>query len=245
VTEKDVKVTTPDGVADAALYYPDGAGSWPAVLLWTDNQSLRPVFRDMGRRLAGEGYVVLVPNVYYRFKRTTEVAGPFNFGTPEDRANTAAGRPTAEGTDKDAVAFLAYLDAQPQTNKAKKAGVQGYCMGGPLSFRTAAAVPNRIAAVATFHGGGLASDQPSSPHLLVPKTKAEYAVLIADGDDQRDPAAKDKLKAAFAAAKLPAKVEVYAGCAHGWTVKGSQAYNEAGAEKAWAEMLALYKRTLV
>lgn len=245
VTEKDVKVTTPDGVADAALYYPEGTGTWPAVLLWTDNQSLRPVFRDMGKRLAGEGYVVLIPNVYYRAKRATEVPGPFNWGTPEDRAQMAAGRATPDGVDRDAVAFLAYLDAQPQTNKAKKAGVQGYCMGGPYTFRTAAAVADRIGAAATFHGGGLASEQPTSPHLLIPKTKAEFAVLIADGDDQRDPAAKDKLKAAFGAVSRPAKVEVYAGCAHGWTVRGSQAYNEAGAEKAWAEMLDLYKRKLV
>ena len=142
------------------------------------------------------------------------------------------------------MAYLAFLDAQPQTNTAKKAGVQGYCMGGPLSFQTAGAVPNRIGAVASFHGGGLLTDKPDSPHLLLPKTKAAYLIEIADNDDKQDPTVKDKLKAAFAEAKLPAQVEVFEGANHGWTVKGSQVYNEAAAERAWSNLLALYKKAL-
>jgi carboxymethylenebutenolidase len=233
-------------VADAALFAPEGKGKWPAVLLWPDVMSLRPVFRDMARRLAAEGYVVLVPNLYYRVKKAPVIDGPFDFSKPDDRAKLTPLRATVtpEGTDRDAAAYVAFLDAQPRTNKAKKVGVQGYCMGGPLAFRTAAVAPGRIAAVATFHGGGLVTDQPTSPHLLIAKTHAEYLIEVADNDDKSDPTVKDKLKAAFAEAKRPAKVEVFEGAAHGWTVKGSQVYNEPAAEKAWAELLALYKRVL-
>jgi len=246
VTEKDVEVKTPDGVADAALYYPQGKGSWPAVVLWPDVVSLRPVFREMGRRLASSGYVVLVPNLYYRVKRAPVVDGGFNFANPEDRAKLTPLRAsvTPEGTGRDALAYIAFLDAQPQTDRKKKVGTQGYCMGGPLAFQTAGAVPSRVGAVASFHGGGLVTDQPTSPHLTLPRTHAEYLVLVADNDDKQDPAGKEKLKVALDAAKRPNKVEVYAGAAHGWTVKGSQVYNEAAAERAWAELLALYKRAL-
>ncbi|EJL34741.1 dienelactone hydrolase-like enzyme [Caulobacter sp. AP07] len=247
VVETDVEIKTADGTADAALYHPQGKGPWPAVLIWPDILSLRPAFREMGRRLAAAGYVVLVPNLYYRAKRAPVIDGAFSFANPDDRAKLTPLRATVtpEGTARDAVAYLAFLDAQPQTAGKKKAGVQGYCMGGPLAFRTAAAVPGRIGAVASFHGGGLVTDAPDSPHLLLPGTKAEYLICVADNDDQKDPAGKDKLKAALDAAHRPSKVEVYAGAAHGWTVKGSEVYNEAAAEKAWAELLALYKRALV
>mgnify|MGYP000387843080 CR=1 FL=1 len=246
VAEKDVEIKTPDGVADAALFYPEGKGKWPAVLVWPDVMSLRPVFRDMGRRLAAAGYVVLVPNLYYRVKKAPVVEGAFNFANPDDRAKLTPLRAsvTTEGTFKDAAAYIAFLDAQAKTDKARKAGVQGYCMGGPLAFRTAAIAPGRIAAVATFHGGGLVTDQPTSPHLLIPKTHAQFLIAVADNDDKQDPTVKDKLKAAFAEAKRPATVEVYDGAAHGWTVKGSQVYNEPAAEKAWSELLALYKTAL-
>jgi carboxymethylenebutenolidase len=247
VVEKDVEIKTPDGTADAALYYPEGKGTWPAVVVWPDVVSLRPVFREMGRRLAGEGYVVLVPNLYYRLKKAPVVEGGFNFANPEDRAKLTPLRAsvTPEGTARDAAAYVAFLDAQPQTNRKKKVGTQGYCMGGPLAFYTAGAVPGRVGAVASFHGGGLYTDAPTSPHLTLPKTKAEYLVAVADNDDKQDPAIKDKLKAALDAAGRPNKVEVYQGANHGWTVKGSQVYNEPQAEKAWAELLAVYKRALV
>jgi carboxymethylenebutenolidase len=213
--------------------------------VWPDILGLRPVFREMGKRLASQGYVVLVPNPFYRSKRAPVVEGAFDFSKPEDRAKVMALRQamTNEGIDKDAIAYLAFLDAQPQTNRKKKAGVQGYCMGGPLSFRTAAAVSNRIGAVGSFHGGGLTTDKPDSPHLLIPKTKAAYLVCVAQNDDKAQPESKDILKKAFADAKLKATVEVYP-ANHGWCVKGSQVYDEASAEKAWAELTQLYKANL-
>lgn len=247
VVEKDVEIKTPDGTADAALYYPKGKGAWPAVLLWTDVVGLRPVFREMGKRLAADGYVVLIPNPYYRVRKAPVIDGSFNFASPEDRAKLGPLRATVtpDGTARDATAYIAFLDAQPQTSKKKKVGTQGYCMGGPLSFYTAGAVPGRVGAVASFHGGGLFTDAPTSPHLTLTRTKAEYLVAVADNDDKQDPTIKDKLKAALDAAGRKSKVEVYEGAAHGWTVKGSQVYNEPAAEKAWAELLAVYKRALV
>ena len=247
VVETDVNVTTPDGVADSALFRPSAKGTYPAVLIWTDILGLRPVFRDMGRRLAAQGYVVLVPNPYYRKLKAPVVGPDFDFSKPESRGVVMPlmASLTPEGTTRDAKAFIAYLDAQSQTKKSVKAGVQGYCMGGPLSFRTAAAVPERIGAMATFHGAALVSETPTSPHLLIPQLKAEALCDIADNDDKREPASKDTLKAAFASVHRPATVQVYDGCNHGWCVKGSAVYNEAGAERAWGELSALYKRALV
>ena len=246
VMEKDVNVPMASGVSDSALFYPEGKGPWPGVLVWTDILGLRPVFREMGRRLAAEGYVVLVPNPFYRNAKAPIVDGSFDFSKPEDRAKVMpmAAALTAEANISDAKSYVAFLDQQSQTDKKKKMGVQGYCMGGPLTFRTAATQADRIGAAATFHGGGLVTDKPESPHLLIPKMKTEVLCCVADNDDQRDPAAKDKLKEAFAAAHLKATVEVYEGCSHGWTVRGSQVYNEAGAERAWSELTALYKRDL-
>jgi carboxymethylenebutenolidase len=246
VVEKDVTITTPDGSADAVLFNPSGSGSWPAVLMWPDILGLRPVFRDMARRLAGEGYTVLVPNPFYRVKRAPIVTGEFDFGNPKDRAKLDGIRDalTDEAIDRDATAFLSFLDSQKQTNRRKAAGVQGYCFSGPLAFRTAAARSDRIRAVATFHGGGLVTKEADSPHLLIPKTKAAFLVAIAQNDDQKQPEAKDVLKAGFAAAKRPATVEVYP-ADHGWCVPGSQAYDHASAEKAWAELLRLYRSKLV
>lgn len=245
VVEKDVTIKTPDGTADAAIFYPEGKGTWPAVLMWPDILGLRPVFREMGRRLAAQGYVVLVPNPFYRSKKAPVVEGSFDFSNREGMQTLMGYRNamTDEGVDKDAVAYLGFLDAQPQTAKGKKAGVQGYCMGGPLSFRVAAAVPNRIGAVATFHGGGLVTPQPNSPHLLIPKTKAAYLICVAQNDDARAPKDKDTLKEALAAAKRPATVEVYP-ADHGWCVPGSAAYKQAEAEKAWSELTKLYKANL-
>ena len=246
VVERDVDVPTPSGSADSALFYPAGKGPWPAVLIWTDILGLRPAFRDMGRTLAAQGYVVLVPNPFYRSRRAPIVDGNFDFNKPEDRAKVMplAAALTAEATMSDAKAFIAFLDAQPQTNTKHKAGVQGYCMGGPITFRTAAAVPTRIAAAATFHGGGLVTDKPDSPHLLIPQMKATVYCAVADNDDKRDPTAKETLKAAFAAAKVPARVEVYTGADHGWSIKGSAVYNQASAERGWSELTSLYKKQL-
>jgi carboxymethylenebutenolidase len=245
VTETDVMVPTPDGSADAALFYPSGKGTWPAVLMWPDILGLRPVFREMGKRLAAEGYVVLVPNPFYRTKRAPIVTGSFDFGDPKQRDSVMSLRATLTdaGIDKDAAAFISFLDKQKQTNGRKGAGVQGYCFSGPFAFQTGAVRSDRIRAVATFHGGGLVTDKPDSPHLLIPKTKASFVVGIARNDDQKQPDAKDILKKAFAEAKRPATVEVYP-ADHGWCVEGSQAYDHASAEKAWAELLKLYRANL-
>jgi carboxymethylenebutenolidase len=246
VVEKDVDVKTPDGVADCALFYPSGKGPWPAVLIWTDILGLRPAFRDMGRRLAAQGYVVLVPNPFYRAQRAPVVGPDFDFNDAAARAKVFgfASALTAEAVPKDAIAYIGYLDSLPQTDKARGVGTQGYCMGGPLVYRTAATVPGRVKAAATFHGGGLVGAQPTSPNKLIPLFKAEVYSAVADNDDKKSPDDKNVLKAAFADAKVPAKVEVYDGCNHGWCVKGSQVYNEAGAERAWAELTALYQRRL-
>jgi len=246
VVEKNVMVPTPDGSADAALFHPAGTASWPAVLMWPDILGLRPVFRDMGRRLAGAGYTVLVPNPFYRVKRAPVVTGPFDFSKPQDMAKLNGLRDALTGPaiDRDAAAFIIYLDKQKQVNTRKAAGVQGYCFSGPFAFHTAAARSDRIRAVATFHGGGLVTKDASSPHLLIPKTKASFVVAIARNDDQKQPDAKDVLKGAFAAAKRPAVVEVYP-AGHGWCVAGSQSYDQPSAERAWVELLRLYRANLV
>jgi carboxymethylenebutenolidase len=245
VSEKDVSVKTADGSADAALFYPTGKGSWPAVLMWPDILGLRPVFREMGKRLAAQGYVVLVPNPYYRMKKAPVVEGAFDFNNKEQMNGIMAFRNglTDEMVDRDSAAFVAFLDAQPQTDRRRKAGVQGYCMSGPISFRTAAARPDRVGAVATFHPGALVTDKPSSPHLLIPKTRASYLVIIAKNDAEKMPKEKADLDAAFAAAHRPATVEI-SSANHGWTVAGSQTYDEKEAERAWAELLPFYRKSL-
>jgi carboxymethylenebutenolidase len=247
VIESDVSVTTADGRADAVLIHP-ASGRWPAVLIWTDILGLRPVFREMGRRLAGEGYVVLVPNPFYRIRPAPVVdLATFKWSDPADRARLTplAGSLTPEGSARDAHAFIGFLDAQTQTDTARKAGVQGYCMGGPLALRTAAAVPKRIAALATFHGGGLVTDKPDSPHLLIPTLRAQAFCGVADNDDAREPASKTTLRQSFAAAGLSASVQVFAGANHGWCVKDGPAYNALAAERAWADLGRLYTSALV
>ena len=246
VVESDLTIEMGDGNADAVLFHPAGKGSWPAVLLWPDILGLRPVFREMGRRLAAEGYAALVPNPFYRSQRAPVVTGAFDFNKPDDRARLMALRDklTNADVDSDARAYIAFLDKLKQVNRRKGVGVQGYCFSGPFAFRTAAVRSDRIRAVASFHGGGLVTKEPSSPHLLIPKTKAQFLVAIARNDDQKQPEAKDVLKASFAAAKRPATVEVYP-ADHGWCVAGGQSYNEPAAEKAWAELLKLYRARLV
>ncbi len=246
VVEKDVQMKTADGMCDAALFYPAAKGTYAAVLMWPDIMGLRPAFRDMGRRLAAQGYVVLVPNPFYRSAKAPVIGDNFDFSNPEQRAKLMGyrGAMTNDGIDHDAVAYLAFLDAQPQTSKTHKAGVQGYCMGGALSFRAAAAVPGRIGAVGSFHGGnGLVTDKPDSPHLLIAKTNAAYLICQAQNDDAQNPKMKDDLKAAFATAGKTATVDVYQ-ANHGWCVKGGAVYNEAEAERAWTALSQLYKTSL-
>jgi carboxymethylenebutenolidase len=245
VTETDVMVPTPDGSADAVLFHPSGSGSWPAVLMWPDILGLRPVFREMGRRLAAAGYTVLVPNPFYRTKRAPIVTGAFDFNDPKQVQPLLALKATLTDAaiDKDAAAFISFLDHQKQTNRRKGAGVQGYCFSGPFAFHAAAVRSDRIRAVGTFHGGGLVTRDASSPHLLIPKTKASFLIAIARNDDQKQPEAKDILKRTLAAAKRPGVVEVYP-ADHGWCVAGSQTYDHGSAERAWAELLRLYRANL-
>ncbi|MBZ5723355.1 MAG: dienelactone hydrolase family protein [Acidobacteriia bacterium] len=253
VVETDIEIKTPDGTCDAAFIHPK-SGSHAGVLLWPDVFGLRPSMREMAKRLAAEGYSVVVPNPFYRVSKAPFTdASHFNFQDPADRAKlgpltaslNAPGNP-----EKDAAAYVAFLDAQKEVNKAKKIGTQGYCMGGPLVVRTAAAVPGRIGAGASFHGGGLVTDKPDSPHLLAPKIKAHMYFGIASNDDARQPDQKDKLKEAFAAAHVPAEIEVYPGALHGWCVPdmplqdGKPIYNKPDAERAWAKLVALYKAAL-
>lgn len=245
VVETDVMVKTPDGSADAVLFHPTGSGRWPAVLLWPDILGLRPAFREMGRRLAAQGYTVLVPNPFYRTRRAPIVTGTFDFGDKAAVAKLMELKATLTDAriDGDTRAFLGFLDGQKSVNRAKGAGVQGYCFSGPFAFRAAALRPDRIRAVATFHGGGLVTKAPNSPHLLIPRTKAAFLVAIAQNDDKTQPEAKTILKSAFAAAKRPALVEVFP-ANHGWCVAGSPAYNEPAAERAWRELGALYRAKL-
>ncbi len=247
VKENDVSIKTPDGNADAVFVHPT-SGPAPAVLIWTDIMGLRPVFRDMAKRLAGEGYAVLCPNPFYRNGKAPTFGPDFDFQKPEGRAQAmaAAGPLQAAGAaERDATAYVAWLDAQAAVKKTAKIGTTGYCMGGPLVMRTAATIPTRIGSVNSFHGGGLATDKPDSPHLSIPKMKADFLICVADNDDKREPVVKDTLKGAFAAAKLAAEIEVYAGANHGWCVPGSAVYNEAAAEKAWARLLVHLKKALV
>jgi carboxymethylenebutenolidase len=249
VMEMDVEVQTPDGLCDAVFVHPTGktpAGGWPAVLVWTDIMGLRPVFRQMASRMAAEGYAVLVPNPFYRKGRAPIPSGPVNWADPADRAKLMELRSalTPEATARDAIAGFAFLDGQSMVDPGKGAGVQGYCMGGPMAFQTAAALPDRVAAVGSFHGGGLVTASPDSPHRLITRTRADYLVAIAENDDQKEPKAKDDLRSAFKAAGRPATVEVYAGAQHGWCVPGSPVYNPEGAEKAWSALLTLYRRRL-
>jgi len=253
VVETDVEIKMPDGVCDAAFIHPK-TGSHPGVLLWPDAFGLRPVMRAMARRLAGEGYSVLVPNPFYRVSKAPFTdASTFNFQNPDDMAKLRPlmGSVNAPGNpEKDAAAYIAYLDARKQVDTKKKIGTQGYCMGGPLVVRTAAAFPDRIGAGASFHGGGLVTDKPESPHLLAPKIKARMYFAVAGNDDQRQPDGKVKLREAFDAAKVPVEVELYQNALHGWCIADmplqgkDPIYNKAEAERAWAKLLALYKAGL-
>jgi carboxymethylenebutenolidase len=241
VTESEVTITTPDGTADAYFVRPT-TGTAPGVLVWPDIFGLRPAFRQMGKRLAESGYSVVVVNPFYRVKKAPTAPNGAATPIPDLIPLARALNETTHMTD--AKAFIAWLDSQPSVAKDKKIGTQGYCMGGPIAFRTAAAMQDRIGAVASFHGGGLVTDQPNSPHLQASKTKAQFLIAVAANDDQRSPNEKNVLKETFEKAKLPAEIEVYSG-AHGWCPPDSPVYNQPDSEKAWTRLLALYGKALV
>ncbi len=246
VTEADIEIKTPDGTADAYFVHP-ASGAHPGVLIWTDIMGLRPAFKIMAKRLAESGYSVLVPNPFYRIKKAPVVPEGSSLQNEETRKTVMAmmGKLTPQTHITDATAFVTWMDGQKSVDKKRKMGTSGYCMGGPITMRTAATFPDRIGAGASFHGARLTTSDDNSPHLLVPTMKAQYLIAIADNDDQRDPNSKTLLKEAFEKAKLPAEIEVYAGAQHGWCPPDSAMYNEAQAEKAWERMMVLFKKALV
>ncbi len=254
VTETDVTVKTADGDCDAVFIHP-AAGAHPGVIIWTDIFGLRPSFRGIGRRVAELGYSVLVPNPFYRTAKAPVVVNAHNFvfSDPANRTKIASwtGPMNAPGAiERDAMAHVAFLDAQKEVDTSKPIGTQGYCMGGPLVFKTCATVPDRVRAGITFHGGGLVTDKPDSPHLLAPKIKARMYCAVSGSDDIKQPDAKDKLRAAFAAAHVDAVVEVYTGTIHGWCVPdmplqdGKPIYDKAEADRAFTHLVSLYKEVL-
>lgn len=240
VKGRDVTIRTPDGVADAYFVAP-GDGSHPAVLVWPDIMGLRTAFRQMADRLAQSGYAVLTVNPFYRSAKPPYTAPGEDPAKVRDRAFEYRKLLTSEATLRDAGAFVAFLDEQQEVDGKRGIGTTGYCMGGPMVMLTAAGSPERVRAGATFHGGGMATDEMLA---LIPKMKASYLVAIAANDDARAPADKDKLREAFAAAKLPAEIEVYADTLHGWCPPDSKVYNQPQAERAWGRMLHLFETAL-
>ena len=242
VTESEIDVTTPDGVSDSYFVDPS-SGSHPGVLIWPDAFGLRPAKRQMAKRLAESGYAVLVVNQYYRSQRAP-IVNTTNFAEVSDTLRPLMGTLNPETQVRDARAFIGFLDRQQAVDSNRKMGTMGYCMGGPFTMRTAASLPDRVGAAASFHGGGLVTDQPDSPHLLVPQMQAQYLFAIAANDDESQPEAKDVLRDAFSQAGLQAEIEVYEGALHGWCPPDSQVYDESKAERAWSRLLALFTRAL-
>ena len=242
VTASEIDVTTPDGVSDSYFVHPS-SGSHPGVLIWPDAFGLRPAKRQMAKRLAESGYAVLLVNQYYRSQRAP-IVNTTNFAEVSDTLRPLMGTLNPETQVRDARAFIGFLDRQQAVDSSRKMGTMGYCMGGPFTMRTAASLPDRVGAAASFHGGGLVTDQPDSPHLLVPQMQAQYLFAIAANDDESQPEAKDVLRDAFSQAGLQAEIEVYEGALHGWCPPDSQVYDESKAERAWSRLLALFTRAL-
>lgn len=242
LTERTVTFKTPDGTADAQLIHP-AKGKHPGVVLWPDIAGPREAFTLMARRLAVNGYAVLVVNQYYRSAPAPHFATISEWRTPAGQAKLAPMLPllTSDAIARDAKAYVAFLDSQKAVDKKRGIGSNGYCQGGPFTVRTAAAVPSRVKAAASFHGGGLVTAAADSPHKLLAGTTASYLIAVARNDDARAPADKDTFKAAAQAAGRPAEVEVY-NADHGWCALDAPIYDKAEAERAWARMLALYAK---
>ena len=247
VVETNVDIKTADGTCDAALFHPS-KGSHPGVLIWPDSGSLRPAFREIGKRLAAEGYSVLIPNHLYRMARAPVF--PESFDPVKSRDDAAFYRRVTApffapgAVERDARAYIEFLQAQRQVNTRMKIGVAGYCLGGAYVMRTAALFPNLVGAGVSFHGGFLVTDKPDSPHLLAPKIKPRLYFAIASDDDAREPEVKNKLRDAFTVAKVRAEIEVYANALHGWCVPDTKKPNKPDAERAWSKLVALYKKAL-
>lgn len=238
-TTRRVTIATPDGEADAFVAAPSG-GRHPGVLLWPDVAGLRDAYEAMAIRLAGEGYVVLVVNPYYRSARAPVLSSFSEWRTEQGKAKIQPLRDalTPEAIARDGAAFAAWLDRQPEVDTDQPLATTGYCMGGPFTFRTAAAVPARFSVIASFHGGGLVTSEPTSPHALLPTLKIAALICIAQNDDEREPNVKTTLQRAMAEANIPAEIEVYP-AQHGWCTPDSPVYDEVQAERAWARLLAI------
>lgn len=247
VVEREVTIASPDGTIDAHYAAPS-SGKHPAVLVWPDIMGIRPAFKRMGVRLAESGYAVLTVNPFYRSQAGAVIAEGESFSQPEVRSRLIplmqAATSNPENTKKDAIAAIAWLDQQKEVDTSKGVGTTGYCMGGPLVMRTMAFVPDRVRAGGSFHGGGLATAAPTSPHLLVPQMKAKAVLIaVAQNDDNQDPTVKDKVRDAFAAANIPAEIEVYP-AQHGWCPPDSQVFDQVQADRAWARLLATFEKGL-
>lgn len=243
-TSRMVTIATPDGTADAFFVAPS-VGRHPGVLVWPDVAGLREAFETMATRLATHGYAVLAVNPYYRSAKTPILGAFSEWQTEAGKAKIGPMREalTAKGIASDGAALAAWLDTQPEVDTARKLATTGYCMGGPFTFRTAAAAPTRVGAIASFHGGGLVGADADSPHTLLPKIKAAALICIAQNDDERQPDAKSTLRQAAESAHVTAEIEVYP-AQHGWCVIDSPVYDEAQAERAWARMLATFEQHL-
>lgn len=245
IAGRDVVIDTPDGKCDAYFVAP-AKGKHPAVLVWPDIMGLRPAFRQMADRLAQDGYAVLTVNQFYRSVKAPFLKAGESFDQPEVRARIAPWRSAMSqaGTRADARAFTTWLDKQKSVDRKRGIASTGYCMGGPMVMLTAAERPDRVRAGGAFHPGGMATDKPDSPHLLIPTMKASFLIALAENDDKRNPVEKETLRASFAANNRPAEIEVYAGTMHGWCPPDSRVYNGEQADKAWARMLALFEKAL-
>ena len=237
--EGPVAIATADGMADGFFVHP-AKGRHPGVIFWPDIAGLREVKKVMARRLAAAGYAVLVVNQYYRAMRAPVLASFAEWRTPEGQAKIGPMRAalTPAAVMRDAAAYVAWLDGQKAVDTRRGIGAQGYCMGGPFAVRSSIA-SQRVRAAASFHGGGIASEAPDSPHLGLGAAQARYLIAVARGDDQRNPQEKERFRAAAAAAGRPAEIEVYA-AEHGWCVPDSPVYDAAVADRAFARLLALY-----
>jgi len=240
VNESEVTIDTPDGVCDAYFAAPT-TGAHAAVLVWPDIFGLRTAFRQMGKRLAESGYAVLVVNPFYRVSPAPTASAGAN--TPFQELGPLMQGSTPETQVTDARAMTAWLDTRSEVDTSKQIGTIGYCFGGPLVLRTAAVAANRVGAACTFHGAGLVGMGDDSPHLLIPQMDAQFLIAIAEGDDSRQPEAKDVLRQSFADADLQAEIEVYP-AAHGWCPPDTGVYDYDQAERAWSRMLALFENAL-
>lgn len=243
--EKTIEVPTPDGPADGILIQPEKDGRWPGVLYLTDIGGIRAANRGMARRLAAEGYAVLLPNAFYRNGTPPLFKEPINIGDEQfmKRVNELRQALPTDAMDRDLAAYIDFLAEQPSVS-GNAFGVVGFCFTGPMAVRAAAARPDKIAAVATFHGGGLYTDAPTSPHTLLPRIKARLYFGHAVEDRSMPKEALEKFDRALAAWGGRYESEIYDGARHGWTVPDHPAYNEPQAERAFAKLTGLLGATL-